>query len=1039
MKQLTLLLFLNCTGYLAISQQQNYKGKDAESKVQGAQEVIYLDQTIRPASIVFYPDRNKQVSNPKEIVKRALALNSNEGLLEKRREGDDLGFIHIRYKQLYKNVPVEAGEYILHLKEGVAQSMNGVYFTLKNIDITPSLSQTQALQKAITFVGAKRYKWENKKEIAQLRKAFGDSTFNYDPKGELVVYPKNNEMTDKGTFRLAYKFNIYADIPESRAYIFVDAINGQIIGRQELIHTADVQGTAHTKYSGTQKIMTTLQGSNYVLQETGRGKGIATYDAKHAADTLYSYPNTDFTDSDNDWNNFNANLDEAATDAHWATEMTWDYYKNVHNRNSIDGNGFKLINYVHVDNNWFNANWNGSFMRYGDGNKLPLTAIDIGAHEVTHGVTGNSAGLNYEGASGALNESFSDIFGTCVEWMAKPNQADWLLGADVGTLRDMQYPKVYGQPDTYKGEYFQMDTVDDGLGNKTKNDHGGVHTNSGVQNHWFYILANGEQGINDNKKTYSVKGIGIDKAAKIAYRTLVFYLSPTSNHSVARTESLQAAYDLYGNCSAEYIATAYAWDAVGVAGTLSCASLPPIAGFDFNFVQYCDGNVQFKDFSAAAPSSWAWDFGDGQSSTVQNPVHSYTASGSYTVKLKVTNAYGKDSTVKISSVMISLPKGPTPIHAQRCDAGLLTLQATPELPTYNVNWYAAANGGAILNTGATYSVNLSSTTTYYSENAIDSTTTKKVGPVDSTFNVAGGAYRNLVRGLYFDALFPFKLKTVQLYAASSGTATIAVRDIHGETIVSKKVTLTTGKNRVILDFDIPKGNQYTLMLADTLVKLYRNSGGAKYPYTLANIVSITESTFKNISLGVYYYFYDWEVQVSGCVGPRIPVIGTINPTALQPVITQNNGVLSTTAVQGYTYEWSLNGTVIAGATAATYSPTQNGNYTVKITLQGNCSATSTPYNYTANSIQIFSANSSFKIYPNPAGEDFFIDAAALGTIPIDVCIYSIIGNQVYHEAYTNESTPHAIHLQKIENSGIYFVRIQSNNSSIIHKMELIKK
>jgi hypothetical protein len=175
------------------------------------------------------------------------------------------------------------------------------------------------------------------------------------------------------------------------------------------------------------------------------------------------------------------------------------------------------------------------------------------------------------------------------------------------------------------------------------------------------------------------------------------------------------------------------------------------------------------------------------------------------------------------------------------------------------------------------------------------------------------------------------------------------------------------------------------------------------------------------------------------VGPRIPVIGTINPTALQPVITQNNGVLSTTAVQGYTYEWSLNGTVIAGATAATYSPTQNGNYTVKITLQGNCSATSTPYNYTANSIQIFSANSSFKIYPNPAGEDFFIDAAALGTIPIDVCIYSIIGNQVYHEAYTNESTPHAIHLQKIENSGIYFVRIQSNNSSIIHKMELIKK
>ena len=208
--------------------------------------------------------------------------------------------------------------------------------------------------------------------------------------------------------RLAYKFNIFAAEPESRADIFVDAKTGEIVGRHEGIQTIDTPGQAHTKYSGLQTITVDKVSSNsYRLRESGRASGgIATYNAQRAKQAS-SYPNIDFTDADNDWNNFNTDLDEVATDAHWATEMTYDYFKNKHGRDSYNNAGAKLINYVHVDSAWFNASWNGSFMSYGDGPKSinkPLTAIDIGAHEMSHAVTGSTAKLVYAGESGALNE-----------------------------------------------------------------------------------------------------------------------------------------------------------------------------------------------------------------------------------------------------------------------------------------------------------------------------------------------------------------------------------------------------------------------------------------------------------------------------------------------------------------------------------------------------------------------------------------------------------------------------------------------------------
>ena len=198
--------------------------------------------------------------------------------------------------------------------------------------------------------------------------------------------------------------------------------------------------------------------------------------------------------------------------------------------------------------------WNGIAMRYGDGSGNPLISIDVVGHELAHGVTGYSAGLIYANESGALNESFSDIFGTAVEFHAMSDSADWAIGKLDFHLRQMDDPNSFNDPHTYFGSFWYTGTADNG----------GVHINSGVQNYWFYLLSEGGSGTNDLGNNYQVDSFGIDNAAEIAYRNLVYYLTPSSDYYDARRGSISAAEDLYGSCSYETNLIAKAWHAVGV-------------------------------------------------------------------------------------------------------------------------------------------------------------------------------------------------------------------------------------------------------------------------------------------------------------------------------------------------------------------------------------------------------------------------------------------------------------------------------------------
>lgn len=486
---------------------------------------------------------------------------------------DALGFENHKFQQTVNGIPVEYGMINMLVKKGKVVSQNGVWF--KNVPATvekrAGISEANALNSALAYVGATSYKWQNAEEEAFLKNDTKDANATFYPKGKLVYYNDPADVNAK-KLTLAYKFDVYASEPVSRQEVYVDAKTGKVLGTNALILETNAPGTAVTAYSGNQAIVADqVSATSYRLRETGRngGTAIETYNLKQG--TNYSRA-TDFTDTDNTWNNVNTSKDQYATDAHWGAEKTVDYLKAKFNRNSIDNNHFAIKSYVHYSRNYFNAFWDGSRMTYGDGSSTngnkPLTALDVCAHEIGHGMTTKTANLVYQKESGALNEAFSDILGNSVEFWARPTQASWKLGEDFSyVIRDMANPNAYGDPDTYGGTYW----VNPNCTPSSTNDYCGVHTNSGVLNFWYYLLVNGGSGTNDKGFAYNVTGVGLDKAAQIAYRTLTTYLTSTSTYANARTYSLQAAADLYGAGSAEVTQTTNAWNAVGVGGGTSPA------------------------------------------------------------------------------------------------------------------------------------------------------------------------------------------------------------------------------------------------------------------------------------------------------------------------------------------------------------------------------------------------------------------------------------------------------------------------------------
>ena len=612
---------------------QTYSGGEANKVINNAMLIKFKNHSKVPNYVRFSENATLSEKEAVAIIKNFITDGNSDLQFKKVQKNTD-STLTIRYYQTVSGYPIEFSALNLQVKNGKVTEISGNI--LDNPHIIPHfiLSEEEALQSALHFVDAEIYMWQE------------DST--YLPEGEKVIVP--NKITfDKSKLKSAYKFAIYSLKPYDGKTVYVDAQTGEIILDIPLIHFSNTVATAQTAYYGQQTINTYLKNGQYILLDTTRGGGIHTYDC-HDEGNYYSA--TDFYNNSTNWNSTQTKY---ATDAHFSTTMTYDYYKQIHGYNSIDNNDFPLKSYVHYNlvksggySDNVNAFWNGRYMTYGDGdpsrNITPLTTIDICGHEITHGLTEFTAKLVYSYEPGALNEAFSDIFGKAIERFAVPAQADWLMGSKIGKImRSMQNPNAYNNPNTYKGNYWVTGS----------SDNGGVHTNSSVLNYWFYLLCEGGTGTNDFGKSYHVTALGISKAEQIAFKLLTQYLDPNSGYEDACFYGLQAAAELYGGCSIEVQAVAEAFYAVGVL-TQPYPNYA-VANFSANITESCSSpmTVLFSNQSYNA-DSYFWDFGDGSTSTDFNPIHTYLADGNYTVKLIASSINcGTDTIIKQNYIQIS--------------------------------------------------------------------------------------------------------------------------------------------------------------------------------------------------------------------------------------------------------------------------------------------------------------------------------------------------------------------------------------------------
>lgn len=581
------------------------------------QVVSYSKETNLPNFIKLKEGQQIAANNFITWASATLNLPKNSSFKMHETFNDALGYTHTRYKQYAGNLPIEGTMLICHSNNGIITTVNGDYVQQLQPTYSATITEAKALQYALKKVNADKYMWQGND------KAFNKQRGTYYPKGELVVVHRRGADYSAKNIRLAYKFNIYAQQPLYRANVCIDANTGEFLNEEQLIHTGDVVGTAATKYSGTVAMTSdNVSAGQYELHETGRGNGITTRNQQNTT----SGADIAFTSTSSTWATTGVN--QAATDAHWGAEMAYDYYKNKHNRNSIDNAGFALTSYVHYDVNFVNAFWDGVEMVYGDGNPSQgfniMTALDVCGHEITHGLVTYSAGFNGGGTGepDALNEGFADIFGTSIETFARPLQHDWLMGADImvsgSGLRNMQNPKLMNDPDTYQGTNWDPA--------------GEPHKNATPVTYWYYLLCQGGSGTNDLNNTYTVAGITMAKAEKIAFRGLTVYGTPSTSYADARTYTIQAATDLYGTCSPELQATTNAWYAIGVGAAFVGAA--PVPAFTANTtICALPANIQFTNTSVGA-TTYTWDFGDGSAtSTATNPTHTYTTAGTYTITL----------------------------------------------------------------------------------------------------------------------------------------------------------------------------------------------------------------------------------------------------------------------------------------------------------------------------------------------------------------------------------------------------------------------
>jgi thermolysin len=527
--------------------------------------VILLSLTERPHALPIARTIMAAADPDLQQWDTSVTRMSREGELRLGQVVDDTmlaGRTHERFDQYYKGIRVFGGNTVRQIEGARTVSVFGHMYEGIALDPVPLLSSDDAKSTVARRVG---------------------TTVPDDVVPELIVLPN-----DSGGFVLAYRLRVKTST--DRGVYFVDARTGDIVKQYSDLQRQSAIGTGTGVFGDREKVSAAALSGMFVAEDLLRPPSIATFDLKGNVSRTLDFLNGstalhagDLANSpDNTW------TDGPDVDAHVYAGLTYDYYFKRFGRHGLDNNDLAVTVLTHpvrrsdlptasndvVGLLYLNAFYAGDgVVVYGEG--LPTGfvlagtrqtvdyfagALDIVAHELSHGVTEFSSGLIYQDESGALNEAFSDIMGVSAKFFFRQpgngiGQANYELGSDVirpGGIRSFDNPAVFGDPDHYSKRV------------TGQADNGGVHTNCTIVDHAFYLAI---EGGTNRTSGLSVQGVGAsnrEQIEKIFYRGFTLLLTPNATFSMARAATNQAARDLYGVNSAAERAVTQAWTAVGV-------------------------------------------------------------------------------------------------------------------------------------------------------------------------------------------------------------------------------------------------------------------------------------------------------------------------------------------------------------------------------------------------------------------------------------------------------------------------------------------
>jgi len=527
-----------------------------------------------------------------------LGLDGNHGFHYRGLHADDLGQTHVRFAQQYKGVRVWGGDAITHTsRQGKDLPLTDALHRNIQLNVTASLTEAEARAIAHQDLAPK-------------------GPYTLQPAVELVVLPYTVDIARRSprslegemnavdvtrqVVRYTLAYHVHSELingtEETRSQDhLIDAHTGAILQTWDTLHRSAAVGTGKSQWYGTVSLNTNSTASGFELRDMTRGSG-GTF-GNNVTTNMNNKTNgngTVFTDADNAWGDglqyngvagMSDNAQTAGVDAHRGLQVTWDMYKNVFSRNGIDNTGKATFSRMHYSTQYDNAFWQDSCfcMTYGDGatgGSVGEADLDTAGHEMTHGVTATSANLTYSGESGGLNESFSDIFGTCVEFYTlgaggSGSVIPDAVGGGAITANYTMFENSWGHPGTAL-RYMYKPSKDGASKDAWSSTLGSldVHYSSGPLNRAWYFLARGSSSTStsDFYSSYlpaGMAGIGNDHAAKIAYRALTVYLTASSNYAAARTAFINSAKDLYGAGNAQEQAVWNAFAAINVGAAWS--------------------------------------------------------------------------------------------------------------------------------------------------------------------------------------------------------------------------------------------------------------------------------------------------------------------------------------------------------------------------------------------------------------------------------------------------------------------------------------